>query len=103
MSLPGTVPGSLAEEIKALTGYNCCIILPPSHDTASAILAIPPADSDICYISSGTWPMMGTLKITADCSKESRLADFTNEVGYDGKINYLPNIIGLWMIQSIRS
>lgn len=103
MSLPGTVPGSLTEEIKALTGYNCRIVLPLSHDTASAILAIPPADSEICYISLRTWFLMGTLKITADCSKENRLADFTNEGGYDGKINYLTNIMGLCMIQSIHS
>lgn len=64
------MPGSLTEEIKALTGYNCRIVLPPSHDIASVILAILLADLDICYISSRNWLLMGTLKKTADCSKE---------------------------------
>lgn len=100
--MPGTSIGSLTEEVKALTGYDCRVVLPPTHDTASAVMAIPSNEADTCYISSGTWSLMGVERAEADCSKESKKANFTNEGGYNGRITYLTNIMGLWMIQSVR-
>ncbi len=101
--MPGTTIGSLTEEVKEMTGYDCKVVLPPSHDTASAVMAIPSNDENTCYISSGTWSLMGVERAEADCSEKSRIANFTNEGGYNGRITYLTNIMGLWMIQSVRN
>lgn len=101
--MPGHSPGKLTKEIRDRVGYDCRVVLPPSHDTASAVLAIPSNDEKTCYISSGTWSLMGVELDSPDCSPESRKADLTNEGGYGGKITYLTNIMGLWMIQSVRN
>jgi rhamnulokinase len=57
---------------------------------------------DILYISSGTWSLMGTELLKADCSLKSMEANFTNEGGYEYRYRYLKNIMGLWMIQSVK-
>ena len=101
--MPGYSPGNLTKEVRERVGYDCRVVLPPSHDTASAVLAIPSGDENTCYISSGTWSLMGVELDRPDCSPESRKADLTNEGGYGGKITYLTNIMGLWMIQSVRN
>jgi len=101
--MPGTAIGSLTEEVKAYVGYDCKVVLPPTHDTQSAIMAVPSNAEDTCYISSGTWSLMGVERDEPNCSKESKEANFTNEGGYGGKIAYLSNIMGLWMIQSVRN
>lgn len=100
--MPGTCIGSLTEEVKELVGFDCQVVLPPTHDTASAVMAVPSNRADTCYISSGTWSLMGVERADADCSAKSREANFTNEGGYGGRITYLTNIMGLWMIQSVR-
>ncbi len=100
--MPGTDIGCLTEAVQALVGYQCRVVLPPTHDTASAVMAVPTNEDDICYISSGTWSLMGVERADPDCSKQSREANFTNEGGYRGRITYLTNIMGLWMIQSVR-
>ncbi len=66
------------------------------------MLSVPANDDDYLYISSGTWSLMGIESVKADCSKESKLANFTNEGGFDYRFRYLKNIMGLWMIQSVR-
>lgn len=101
--MPGTDIGCLTEEIQKEVGYNCRVVLPPTHDTQSAIMAIPTNKEDTCYISSGTWSLMGVERNEADCSPKSKAANFANEGGYNGKITYLSNIMGLWMIQSVRN
>ena len=101
--MPGTDIGGLTEEVKELVGYDCRVVLPPTHDTASAVMAVPTNEEDTCYISSGTWSLMGVERDDADCSPKSKEANFTNEGGYGGKITYLANIMGLWMIQSVRN
>ena len=101
--MPGTDIGELTDEVKELVGYNCKVVIPPTHDTASAVMALPTNEEDTCYISSGTWSLMGVEIENADCSPKSKEANFTNEGGYGGKITYLANIMGLWMIQSVRN
>ncbi len=101
--MPGSKVGSLTEKVKEIVGYDCQVVLPPTHDTASAVMAVPSNKADTCYISSGTWSLMGVERDDADCSKKSMEANFTNEGGYGGKITYLANIMGLWMIQSVRN
>lgn len=101
--MPGTAIGGLTEGVKAEIGYDCQVVLPPTHDTASAVMAVPSNEEDTCYISSGTWSLMGVERSEPDCSPKSKEANFTNEGGYNGKITYLANIMGLWMIQSVRN
>ncbi len=102
VKMPGTSVGRLTKEVHEMVGYDCEVVLPPTHDTASAVMAVPTNEDKCCYISSGTWSLMGVERAEADCSKESMEANFTNEGGYNGKITYLANIMGLWMIQSVR-
>nr|WP_314929907.1 rhamnulokinase [Shuttleworthia satelles] len=102
MTKPGTCVGELLPEIQEEIGFNCKIVLPASHDTASAVMAVPSQDGNLLYISSGTWSLMGTELEEANCSTESRAANFTNEGGYNDRFRYLKNIMGLWMIQSVR-
>ena len=98
----GTLLGHLTEDIQKELGYNCKVILPATHDTASAVMAVPDRQEDVLYISSGTWSLMGTELMEANCSNESRLHNMTNEGGYDFRFRYLKNIMGLWIIQSVK-
>lgn len=102
LQMPGTEVGMLKECIAKEVGFNCKVVLCASHDTASAVMAMPAADEKALYISSGTWSLMGVELAEADCSEESRRANFTNEGGYEHRFRYLKNIMGLWMIQCVR-
>ena len=102
VSMPGTVVGEFTKEVQDEVGFNCTVVLPATHDTGSAGLAVPTNDDDAVYISSGTWSLMGIERKEADCSMESMKANFTNEGGYDHRFRYLKNIMGLWMIQSVK-
>ena len=102
LQMPGTVVGNLKKEIEEQVGFSCKVTLCASHDTASAVMAMPLAKGDGLYISSGTWSLMGIESLQADCSERSRTGNFTNEGGYEYRFRYLKNIMGLWMIQSVR-
>ena len=102
VSMPGTVAGEFTQDIQNEVGFNCKVVLPATHDTGSAVLAVPTNDDNAIYISSGTWSLMGIERKEADCSLRSMQANFTNEGGYDHRFRYLKNIMGLWMIQSVR-
>lgn len=99
---PGTLLGSLTTEVQKQVGFNCKVVLPASHDTASAVMSVPSTEEDVLYISSGTWSLIGVELLSPDCSESSRLLNFTNEGGYDYRYRYLKNIMGLWMIQSVK-
>lgn len=102
ISQPGTLAGNFRKEIQEEVGFDCQVILPATHDTGSAVAAIPTTEDDALYISSGTWSLMGTELLEAGCSTESMIRNLTNEGGYNYRFRYLKNIMGLWMIQSIR-
>ena len=102
LSPPKTKVGELTKEIQEEVGFNCTVVLAGSHDTASAVLAIPTNEEDVIYISSGTWSLMGIERTEPDCSEASRVANFTNEGGVDYRFRYMKNIMGLWMIQSVK-
>lgn len=102
VSLPGEKVGEFRECVKARTGFDCTVVLPATHDTGSAVLAVPTTEEDVLYISSGTWSLIGTERKEADCSLESMKVNLTNEGGYDYRFRYLKNIMGLWMIQSVK-
>src|SRR6201999_1181808 len=70
-----------------------------SHDTASAVVAVPAAGEDFAYISSGTWSLVGLELARPVLSEASRAANFTNEAGVDGTVRYLRNVSGLWLLQ----
>ncbi|MEG0566266.1 MAG: FGGY family carbohydrate kinase, partial [Hungatella sp.] len=72
LSMPGTVVGELSKAMQQEIGYSCKVVLPATHDTASAVLAVPSHESDLLYISSGTWSLMGTERMEVDCSVQSR-------------------------------
>lgn len=99
---PGTILGDLKKEIQEKVGFNCKVVAPATHDTGSAVIAVPTDSDDTIYISSGTWSLMGTELMKANCSPESRKNNLTNEGGYDYRFRYLKNIMGLWMIQSVK-
>lgn len=100
--LPGTSLGGLRKELVDKIGFDLEVVVPATHDTGSAVLAVPANDDDFIYISSGTWSLMGVERMQADCSKKSCELNFTNEGGYGYRFRYLKNIMGLWMIQSVR-
>ena len=102
ISMPGTVVGDFTEEIQKEVGFNCRVVLPATHDTGSAVVSVPTNDNHAIYISSGTWSLMGIEQKTANCSKEAMKANFTNEGGYAHRFRFLKNIMGLWMIQSVK-
>jgi rhamnulokinase len=99
---PGTSLGDLTKSVQEEIGYNCKVVVPGTHDTASAVLAVPSNRPDTLYISSGTWSLMGIERSSADCSLKSKECNLTNEGGYEYRFRYLKNIMGLWMIQSAK-
>ena len=102
LSMPGSVVGELSAEMQKQVGFSATVLLPATHDTASAFLAVPAKDDHAVYLSSGTWSLLGVENSEPVTTEESRLQNFTNEGGAWYRFRYLKNIMGLWMIQSIR-
>ena len=100
--MPGTVLGRLRPGVAAEVGFDCSVILPASHDTGSAYMAVPARDDQAAYLSSGTWSLLGVENKDPITTPASMQANFTNEGGYEYRYRYLKNIMGLWMIQSVR-
>ena len=100
---PGTVLGPLRTTIVSETGINAApVIAPATHDTASAIAAVPASATSWAYISSGTWSLMG-VELPQPLVNEAALeANFTNEGGVGGTTRFLKNIMGLWLVQECR-
>ena len=101
LSLPKTVVGGFADEIKDKVGFDSTVILCPSHDTASAVAACPVGDNGV-YISSGTWSLIGTENTVPILTQEAMEGGFTNEGGIDYRYRFLENIMGMWLFQNIR-
>ncbi len=102
LQMAGTRVGNLRGSIQDVVGFDCEVVLCASHDTASAVMAMPLVEGEGLYISSGTWSLMGVEAPNALCNEKSRRANMTNEGGYEYRFRYLKNIMGLWMIQSVR-
>jgi rhamnulokinase len=100
---PGTVLGPLRVSVMAETGAAAVpVVLPGSHDTASAVAAVPARGESWCYISSGTWSLMGAELPAPLISDQTLAYNFTNEGGVGGTIRFLKNIMGLWLVQECR-
>ncbi|MCD7857513.1 MAG: rhamnulokinase [Clostridiales bacterium] len=102
LSMPGETVGELLPEIQREVGFNAAVVLPATHDTGSAFLAVPARDDNAVYLSSGTWSLLGVENEQPITTEASRVQNFTNEGGAWYRYRYLKNIMGLWMIQSIR-
>lgn len=101
LSLPGTLLGGLLPEIEAEVGYQTDVVLAPSHDTASAVAAIPLQEGQM-FISSGTWSLAGMELLEPVTTAQALKSNFTNEGGVDYRFRFLKNITGMWMKQQIR-
>lgn len=99
--LPGTDVGALlGDHGPALRGTR--VILPPAHDTASAVVATPLDSPRSMYISSGTWSLVGVERADPVINEVTRRANLTNEGGYDNTVRLLRNVMGLWILQECR-
>lgn len=101
LSLPGSLVGELKAEIVEKVGFNATVYLPATHDTASAVMAVPNPNLPL-YISSGTWSLMGIETPNENTTKLANECGFTNEGGYNKSVRFLKNIMGLWMVQCIK-
>lgn len=105
--MPGQERGTLKPDLKEELGldYDVKVIAVASHDTASAVYAVPSTDNGkvTAFLSSGTWSLLGVVAEEPILSEEARVNGFTNEGGVDGKICFLQNITGLWILQKLMS
>ncbi|MDR6989873.1 rhamnulokinase [Paenarthrobacter nitroguajacolicus] len=101
---PGETVGTLLPAILEQTGLpaDTTVVAVGSHDTASAVAAVPAEGQDFAYVSSGTWSLVGVELATPVLSEAGRQANFTNERGVDGTIRYLRNVGGLWLLSECQ-
>jgi len=102
--MPGNILGEILPNISTKAGFlgGISVVNVGSHDTASAVAAIPALSSDFAYISSGSWSLIGYEAKRPCITNTSVKYNFTNEGGIDGTFRILKNINGLWIIQEIR-
>lgn len=100
---PGERVGVLSPKVQEMTGLGPIpIVAVGSHDTASAVAAIPAEDGNYAYLSCGTWSLLGIESPTPIINEASFRHNFTNEGGLDGTIRFLKNITGLWLMEQCR-
>lgn len=102
LNMPKTLVGPLSREMAERVGFTTNVVLPATHDTGSAVMAVPTNSDDSIYLSSGTWSLMGIERLIPDCTEKSRQHNFTNEGGYHHRYRYLKKIMGMWMMQNLR-
>ncbi len=101
---PGTVLGPLTAAMRDRIGADLDVIAVGSHDTASAVVAVPAVSDDFAYISCGTWGLVGVELDRPALTEASRAANFTHEGGVGGRIRFLHNVMGLWLLsESLRA
>lgn len=101
--MPGKKIGQLSDKVcEELKVKKADVIAVGSHDTASAVVSVPSDKKDFVYISCGTWSLFGTELDEPNITEKGYLSSYTNEGGCGGKIRFLTNIMGLWLIQESR-
>jgi rhamnulokinase len=95
-------PGDAIGPALPHTGLELPLVAVGSHDTASAVLAVPASTGRFAYVSAGTWSLAGVELDAPVLTEASRAANFTNEVGVDGTVRYLRNVMGLWLLQECQ-
>lgn len=104
MVMPGHKIGQLTAEVQRLTGLGAVpVVAVASHDTGSAVAAVPAEDENYAYLSSGTWSLMGIESAEPIISERSFELNFTNEGGIEGTIRVLKNICGMWLLERCRA
>ncbi len=104
MVMPGEKIGVLTAEVQRLTGLDAVpVVAVASHDTGSAVAAVPAEDENYAYLSSGTWSLMGIESAEPIISERSFELNFTNEGGIEGTIRVLKNICGMWLLERCRT
>jgi rhamnulokinase len=101
LSQPTTEVGELADEVAKFVGYKAKVVLPATHDTASAVLAAP-LEGKTPYISSGTWSLLGVEQENAHTDENAMQSGYSNEGSIGYNFRFQKNIMGLWMIQQVR-
>ncbi|UBU09837.1 rhamnulokinase [Nonomuraea gerenzanensis] len=96
---PGDLVGGLRRDVAGEIGWSAPVRAVGSHDTASAVAAVPATGPAFAYVSCGTWSLAGVELPGPVLTPESRAANFTNEAGIDGTVRYLRNVMGLWLLQ----
>ncbi len=97
---PGTRLGRIKGSVAPLAAYGETeLIAPACHDTGAAVAGIPDAASDWAFISSGTWSLVGTVLDEACTIEGARAENFTNEGGVGGRIRFLKNVNGMWLLE----
>ncbi|MBI3944450.1 MAG: rhamnulokinase [Armatimonadetes bacterium] len=100
---PGTAVGRLLPSVAAETGTGRIpVIAPACHDTGAAVAAVPALGTDWCYLSSGTWSLLGVETPEPLMDARALRHNFTNEGGVGGTFRFLKNIMGLWLVQECR-
>jgi rhamnulokinase len=99
---PATELGPLLPDVAEEIGAGPPVFAVASHDTASAVVAVPAHDEDFAYISSGTWSLVGVETPEPVVTREAMEANLTNEGGFGGKTRLLRNVMGLWLLQECR-
>ncbi|WP_405667661.1 rhamnulokinase [Streptomyces sp. NBC_01166] len=101
---PGERAGTLLPHVAGFTGLpeDTPVTTVASHDTASAVAAVPATEPGFAYVSCGTWSLAGLELDAPVLTGESRAANFTNERGVDGTVRYLRNIMGMWLLEECR-
>lgn len=100
---PGDKVGTINAQVQAATGLAAIpVITVGSHDTASAVAAVPATDNRFAYLSCGTWSLLGVESPTPIINDDSAAENFTNEGGLDGTTRFLKNITGLWIYEQCR-
>lgn len=103
---PGTDLGGLLPHVARDVGLpaTCHVLTVASHDTASAVAAVPATTGDVAYLSCGTWSLVGLELDRPILTEDARSANFTSEAGVDGTVRFLRNVMGLWLVQeSLRT
>ncbi|WP_167132613.1 rhamnulokinase [Paramicrobacterium chengjingii] len=102
---PGETIGHISGTAASTTGLEgVAVTAVGSHDTASAVVAVPMTGTDAAYISCGTWGLVGVELEHPVLSDAAREANFTNEGGVDGRVRFLHNVMGLWLLsESVRT
>ncbi|MDJ1114256.1 rhamnulokinase [Microbacterium dauci] len=95
---PGETLGALSRDVASVLGGTAPVTAVGSHDTASAVVAVPMSSPDAAYISCGTWGLVGVETPRPVLTPAAREAGFTNEGGVDGRIRLLRNVMGLWIL-----
>jgi rhamnulokinase len=99
---PATELGPLLPEVAEEVGAEPPVFAVASHDTASAVVAVPAESENYAYISSGTWSLVGVETPEPVVTEEAMEANFTNEGGFGGRTRLLKNVMGLWILQECR-